>query len=167
MGHLRKMSPRSKRIRSIRGQNPLSAPPPNTLLHWPVDPLQFPLTQLFGENPQDYPLTNGHEGVDWGVPLGTPVFAVITWIKAEVSEEGAYGLHIILTHKDDLQSIYAHLSAVNNQVLEIGYQLPAIGYQLAPIGYSGSSGRSTGPHLHLTLLYKGKPFDPLPYFIAR
>jgi murein DD-endopeptidase MepM/ murein hydrolase activator NlpD len=194
------MSPRSKprKYVSVTPVPPVSAsPPPDVRLNWPMDPLKYPLTQLFGEHPDLYPRTHGHEGVDWGAPFGTPVLAVLPWIKAEVSDEGPYGLHITLTHENNLQSIYAHLSSINPNLNQSVESAPAItsappdshlatpNSHLAPhpaphpappnlqlatpnphLALSGSSGRSTGPHLHLTMLFKGKPFDPLPYFIA-
>jgi len=119
----------------------------------------YPVTQLFGENPDQYPKTHGHEGVDWGVPVLTLIKAVLDWDAAQYRDYGDYGRYVTLTHEGGYVSIYAHLLGCVND-------LTATGEAGRVIGFSGSTGRSTGAHLHLTLLYRGHPFDPLPWFAA-
>lgn len=128
----------------------------------------WPLTQQFGENPAAYRVFGlpGHEGLDWGVPLGEPVHACASGVVTLVSGKGAYGLHVKLKHAG-FETTYAHLSRC---VVELGHTL-ATGDVL---GYSGSSGNSTGPHLHLTLQVDGAQtpgyppgiVDPLSYLTA-
>jgi len=119
----------------------------------------FPLTQGFGENPQVYrPFSlPGHEGLDWGVPTGTPILAVdagaITkayTVPGSDPKTNPYGLHLKLAHSWG-ETVYAHLSRVDvklNDVVKSGQQL----------GLSGSTGNTTGPHLHFGLRLKG--YDP-------
>jgi hypothetical protein len=127
---------------------------------YPVDK-SSPITQLFGENPQWYPLTNGHNGIDWGIPEGTPVRAAMdgTIARAELDTTG-YGKHVRILHPDGAMTIYGHLS---NYACKAGDKVKAGDI----IGYSGNTGNSTGPHLHFE--YRMVPdngksaVDPLKY----
>jgi murein DD-endopeptidase MepM/ murein hydrolase activator NlpD len=148
-----------KKRGGISYKSTVVTPPPDLRLSYPENPRIYPITQLFGENPDLYPRTNGHEGIDWGVPMDTPVQAVLPWIAAAYREYGDYGRYVTLTHEGGYVSIYAHLLGCVND-------LTATGEAGRVIGFSGSTGRSTGAHLHLTLLYRGHPFDPLPWFAA-
>jgi len=136
-------------------------------LPWDGD---FPLTQLFGENPTAYARFGlaGHNGVDVGLPIGTLVRAVwdgdVLWNGAD---PGGYGLYVVLTTPWGGSLLYAHLSDRGNHPL--GEQVKAGD----PLAYSGSTGNSTGPHLHLGLrpdrAYTRGPFagytDPLPFLL--
>ncbi len=116
----------------------------------------FPLTQGFGENPQVYrPFSlPGHEGLDWGVPSGTPILAVDAGAVTKVFTDpkadrktNPYGLHVKLAHAWG-ETVYAHFSRVDvklNDVVVAGQQ----------IGLSGNTGNTTGPHLHFGLRLKG------------
>jgi hypothetical protein len=128
-----------------------------------LKPLQGnpPITQLFGENPADYPLTHGHNGVDYGVPMGTPVRAAAAGLvtMAEMDLTG-YGNCIRIQHADCL-TIYGHLDSFAVKRDEI----------VSPgdlIGYSNNTGHSTGPHLHFELRLASSiqsAVDPLPYLV--
>jgi len=130
----------------------------------------FPLTQEFGAHlsPEyskiDYVDLGllGHDGVDFGIPSGTPIVAAASG-KVVLAGRGLYGITIILEHPWG-QSFYGHLSrvAVKEGDIVTSGQL---------IGYSGNTGFSLGPHLHFTILpsihnsangYLGK-IDPLPF----
>jgi hypothetical protein len=119
----------------------------------PVD-LIFPVTQRFGENPQYYEPTNGHNGIDYGVPEGTPVKAAADGVvsRAEldtataVNSKAGYGYHIRVQHFDSSMTIYAHF--VEGGILVSTGQNVKMG---ETIGRSGNTGRSTGPHLHFEL----------------
>ncbi|MBI5935660.1 MAG: peptidoglycan DD-metalloendopeptidase family protein [Chloroflexi bacterium] len=114
-------------------------------------PHQFRITQHFGENPNIYPLTNGHNGIDFGTPEGTPVMAaadgVVTRVELDtttaVQPNRGYGYNVRILHPDGSTSIYAHfqkdafLVATGDNV-KMGTIL----------GRSGNTGFSTGPHLH-------------------
>lgn len=111
----------------------------------------FPITQRFGEKITD---PAGHTGIDYALYLGTPVLAALDGKVTRISHMTAgYGTHIMLEHEGGLETVYAHLSSVNvtlgSEVLE-GQQ----------IGRSGSTGNSTGPHLHFEVRRNGKPIDP-------
>lgn len=110
-----------------------------------------PLTQRFREHPEWYlPAFPGHEGVDWGIPVGTPIYAVadgeVFFINRNPDPKfSPYGIYVHLKHQGgQYETIYAHLSQVmvgENQQVKAG----------DVIALSGHTGRSTGPHLHFTL----------------
>jgi len=134
----------------------------------PVDN-RFPITQKFGENPQLYPGTKGHNGIDYGLPEGQPVRAAADGqvIRAELDTETAqnpkagYGLHVRIQHSDGSMTIYGHLSNISvrtGQVVSMG----------EVIGQSGNTGRSTGPHLHFELrrgVAMITAIDPSPFLL--
>jgi hypothetical protein len=112
----------------------------------------FRLTQAFGENPAIYRHLGlpGHNGVDWGMPVGQEIRAVDEGfiIRVEERPEG-FGKHVKIQHSWG-QSLYAHLSAfkvVLNQPVKQG----------DVVGLSGNTGFSTGPHLHFGM--RIKPYD--------
>jgi hypothetical protein len=112
----------------------------------------FRLTQAFGENPAIYRRLGlpGHNGLDWGMPVGQEIHAVDAGVIIRVEErpEG-FGKHVKVQHQWG-QSLYAHLSefkVVLNQPVKQG----------EVIGLSGNTGFSTGPHLHFGM--RIKPYD--------
>ena len=121
-----------------------------------VTPVLGVLSSGFG--PRFHPIlrtTRLHQGVDWAAPTGTPVSAAFDGRVAFAGDAGAYGNLIKLLHVDGRETRYAHLSkfAPNltpGQVVRAGQV----------IGYVGSTGRSTGPHLHFELLVNGQHVDP-------
>lgn len=121
-----------------------------------------PITQLFGQNPQWYPLTKGHNGIDWGIPEGTPVYAAADGIVTVAGpDDTGYGTHVRIQHKDCL-TIYGHLS-------RLGCQRDDRVKAGQCIGYSGNTGNSTGPHLHFEVrlassVYSG--VNPMPLFVS-
>ncbi len=95
-----------------------------------------------------------HEGLDFTAPTGTPVVSVAPGTVTRSSFEGSYGQVIEVTHAEGFMTRYAHLSrrrVVEGQVVERGTQL----------GDVGSTGRSTGPHLHYEVFRKDRPLNPL------
>ena len=97
-----------------------------------------------------------HNGTDYGAPAGTPVYAAFRGTVAAVGYHGASGNLVLIDHPGDIQTGYAHLSkfAAN---LKIGDKVGT--RQL--VGYIGSTGRSTGPHLHFSAKKRGKFINPL------
>lgn len=96
----------------------------------------------------------GHTGIDYPVPLGTRVVAALDGVVNAVRHLAtSYGNHVRISHAGGLESIYAHLSET---IVQAGQQVSAG----TAIGASGSSGNSTGPHLHFELRQGGQPFDP-------
>ncbi|MCS7020094.1 MAG: M23 family metallopeptidase [Cytophagales bacterium] len=95
-----------------------------------------------------------HHGVDLDLNTGDPVFASFDGVvRIRRYERGGYGNFIVLRHSNGLETLYAHLS---KQLLQVGDTVSA--GQI--IGLGGSTGRSTGPHLHYEVRYNGYAFDP-------
>ncbi|WP_323982226.1 M23 family metallopeptidase [Novosphingobium aureum] len=98
----------------------------------------------------------GHKGVDLAAPTGTPVYAPADGVISRASAFGSYGLYISIEHGGELQTRYGHLSRLNvadGQVVHKGEL----------IGFVGSTGRSTGPHLHYEVRVDGAAVNPIPY----
>jgi len=97
-----------------------------------------------------------HRGVDFGARRRTPVFAAGDGTVERASRNGAYGKYIRIRHSAQYQTAYAHLSAYAKDI-----QRAKRVKQGQVIGYVGSTGRSTGPHLHYEVLVNGKQVNPL------
>ena len=100
--------------------------------------------------------TKIHRGLDFAAPLGTPIFAAGDGIIEKVGWNGTYGRYIRIRHTGTYKTAYAHLSGFNKNV-RIGKRVS----QGKTIGYVGSSGRSTGPHLHYEVLRNNKQVNPM------
>ena len=96
-----------------------------------------------------------HMGIDYAAPVGTPIFSVANGKIAHLGYSGAFGNLIILEHPGNYHTYYAHLSNYNVE-LEVGNEVR----RGLEIGYVGSTGRSTGPHLHFELRKNGVYVDP-------
>lgn len=96
-----------------------------------------------------------HSGIDYAVVTGTPIVAPADGVVAERGVKGGYGNAIVLTHKDGMQTLYAHMSRFKEGI-SIGQKIDAG----TVIGYVGSTGRSTGPHLHYEVRVNGQAVDP-------
>jgi murein DD-endopeptidase MepM/ murein hydrolase activator NlpD len=101
-----------------------------------------------------------HNGIDIGAPVGTAVHAARDGIVAEVGTSPVLGNFVVLNHPGGWQSVYGHLSSV---ALATGASV-ATG---ALVGEVGSTGRSTGPHLHFEVRRKGSAVDPFPLLAAK
>jgi murein DD-endopeptidase MepM/ murein hydrolase activator NlpD len=132
----------------------------------PTDRLAMPLTgsvltQPFGpsslwfEPPfQGYP--HFHTGIDLAAPENTPVQAAADGVVAVVgSSQVGYGNYVIVAHADGVATLYGHL---NLALVKVGDRVS----QHQPIGLEGSTGNSTGPHLHFEVRINGQPVDPIP-----
>lgn len=97
-----------------------------------------------------------HKGVDYAAPTGTRVKASSDGVVAFVGKKGGYGNVIILQHRNDIRTVYGHLSRFAKG-LHRGDKVN----QGDIIGYVGMSGMATGPHLHYEFLLHGKHRDPL------
>lgn len=126
-------------------------------LSWPFGQ-QYPISSPYGIRAD--PITGAtayHKGIDIAAPEGTPILAAAdgTISVANGTDEwgGGYGYHIGINHGNGLETMYAHCQsicvAINQQV-----QAGEI------IGYVGSSGKSTGPHLHFEVLENGAAVQP-------
>jgi len=121
------------------------------MLDWPVDEAHRRITQMWGENGELYAKWHlkGHNGLDLGMPEGTPVRAAAGgWVREAMSSP-ALGNYIKVMH-DWGHTIYAHLSA-----LRVAHGDKVTAGQV--IGLSGNTGNSTGPHLHFGV--RINPYD--------
>lgn len=94
-----------------------------------------------------------HQGLDISLKMGDPIYATFDGKVRFSKAAGNYGNLVIIRHNNGLETYYAHLS---QRDVEVGDWVVA-GQQ---IGLGGSTGRSTGPHLHYEVRYKGQSFDP-------
>jgi len=98
-----------------------------------------------------------HTGIDLVEPFGSPIFAADDGIVALVgSSTQGYGRYVVIAHSGGLDTLYGHLSA---SLVHVGQVV----VQGQTIGLEGSTGNSTGPHLHFELRIKQQPIDPTPY----
>ena len=102
-----------------------------------------------------------HWGIDIAAPLGTPVLAAADGVVAEIGwDPDGYGHYVVLTHGSGWQTLYAHLQSAKSSgyVMILGMAVS----QGDAIGGLGSSGASTGPHLHFEVRWDGDYIDPTP-----
>lgn len=100
--------------------------------------------------------TSMHLGHDWAVNTGTEVVASADGYVEKAYYSDSYGYNVLVSHGNGMETRYAHLSkleVVSGQNVK----------QNQTIGLSGSTGDSTGPHLHFEVIKKGKKVDPLNY----
>ena len=123
---------------------------------WPCNGIRW-ITSLFGgrQSPGGIGSTN-HKGVDIGTPMGTPILAAKNGTVTWASSNGGYGECIIINHGKGNSTLYGHLSGYN---VKMGDTVT----QGQVIGYSGSTGNSTGPHLHFGIMENNTWVDPLNY----
>jgi murein DD-endopeptidase MepM/ murein hydrolase activator NlpD len=121
---------------------------------WPVSP-RWPLTSGFGE--RTHPTLGRrhfHNGVDIGLPSGAPVRASLPGRVSCACEDRVSGRYVVLDHGDALVSVYCHASQL---LVEDGQEVE----QGELLALSGSTGRSTGPHLHYGVRLGGTWVDPV------
>jgi len=128
-----------------------------------VWPEQGPITQGFGCTPYQFepwdpncPSRHFHTGIDIGAAWGTPVGAGDAGIAYTYYSSYGYGNHVIIVHGNGWVSIYGHLASFavgNGQAVGRGQT----------VGYEGSTGNSTGPHLHFEIRLNDVPQNPLQY----
>jgi murein DD-endopeptidase MepM/ murein hydrolase activator NlpD len=127
------------------------------LLRTPLDLARLTISSAFGM--RRHPLlgfTRMHAGVDFPAPLGTPVLAAGDGRVAQAGRNGGYGNWVKIVHSKVLATGYAHLSRIAR-----GIRPGARVHQSQVIGFVGSTGLSTGPHLHFELQRNGTPVNPL------
>lgn len=102
-----------------------------------------------------------HKGVDFGAPMGTPIFAAGSGVIEQIGFNGSYGRYIRLRHANGVKTVYGHMSRFNKKL----YRGARVN-QGDVIAYVGSSGRSTGPHLHYEVVVSGRQVNPLSVKMA-
>ena len=114
-----------------------------------------------GYGMRDHPVIGGrraHKGVDLAAPAGTPIYATADGIVGQADWFSSYGLYVRIDHGADLETRFAHMSKL----------AVAAGERVKKgdiIGYVGSTGRSTGPHLHYEVRVDGVAVNPIPYMV--
>jgi murein DD-endopeptidase MepM/ murein hydrolase activator NlpD len=125
------------------------------LLRTPIDGAR--LTSGFGS--RNHPILGYsamHKGVDFGAPAGTPIQAAGDGVIEQSGWNGSYGNYIRIRHNSDFASAYAHMSRIAPN-LRAGARVR----QGQIIGYVGTTGRSTGPHLHYEIMRRGAQVNPM------
>ncbi|MEO1221825.1 MAG: M23 family metallopeptidase, partial [Pseudomonadota bacterium] len=118
------------------------------------------MTSRFGM--RNHPVRGGrrmHKGIDLAAPTGTPVYATADGIVGLARWGRGYGLYIKIDHGADLETRYAHLSRL---AVAAGDRVE----KGEVIGYVGSTGWSTGPHLHYEVRVDGVAVNPIHYMLA-
>ena len=138
---------------SVLPAGPMSAPSAAGLI-WPVS---GPITSGFGgrSSPGGVGSTY-HEGLDFGIPEGTPIRAAKGGTVVIAAYTGGYGNYTCIDHGGGLSTCYGHQSGY---AVSAGQSVD----QGQVIGYSGNTGASTGPHLHFEVRVNGVAQDPLGY----
>jgi murein DD-endopeptidase MepM/ murein hydrolase activator NlpD len=103
-----------------------------------------------------------HTGVDWAAPFGTPIFASGNGVVERAEREGGYGNYVKLKHNNGYETAYGHMSAFAKG-MEAGKRVR----QGQVIGFVGSTGHSTGPHVHYEILVNGRFVDPMRIKLPR
>jgi murein DD-endopeptidase MepM/ murein hydrolase activator NlpD len=103
-----------------------------------------------------------HTGVDWATAYGTPIFASGNGVVEVAGVEGGYGNYVKLKHNNGYETAYGHMSAFAKG-LEPGKRVR----QGQVIGFVGSTGQSTGPHVHYEILVNGRFVDPMRIKLPR
>lgn len=134
---------------------------PNNIFSWPLQEAGT-ITSAFGYRTD--PINGSvsyHSGVDIGMPSGTPILAAaygtVTITNSTDSWGGGYGYYVKIKHNDTFDTLYAHCSkicVINGQQVKKGQV----------IGYVGTTGRSTGPHLHFEVWKNDSRTNALDYF---
>ena len=115
------------------------------------------VTCAFG--PRIHPLwgtQSNHTGVDLAASQGTPIYAIASGTVTAAGYSDAYGYNVTLAHGNGYGSMYAHMT---NYIVSVGQSVT----QGQIIGYVGSTGWSTGPHLHFEIYVNGAPVNPMLY----
>ena len=126
-------------------------PEPKAVISQGFGPSKLVLEPPYGGYP------HFHTGIDLVEPFGSQVYAADDGIVALVgSSSSGYGRYVVIAHSGGLDTLYGHLSTA---LVKVGQQV----VQGQTIGLEGSTGNSTGPHLHFELRIKQQPIDPTPY----
>jgi murein DD-endopeptidase MepM/ murein hydrolase activator NlpD len=121
------------------------------------------ITSPFGD--RNHPLLHQvriHTGVDWGAPYGTPIFASGNGEIESIGLEGGYGKYIRIRHANGYETAYGHMSAFARNLQEGSHVR-----QGQVIGYVGSTGLSTGSHVHYEIIINDRFVDPMKVKLPR
>ena len=136
------------RARTAEAPRP-PGPGPTVPREWPLDEPGYVTRGQVGTGTQE----EAHPGLDIAVPVGTMVRAAGGATVSQVGEDPEYGQFVLLSHPEEYQTMYGHLSRI---IVTPGQEVEAG----QVIGLSGNSGRSTAPHLHFEIRQRGTSLDP-------
>jgi len=126
-------------------------PEPQAQISQGFGPSTFWFEPAYGQYP------HFHTGIDLVEPFGSPVYAADDGVVALVgSSSTGYGNYVVIAHSGGFDTLYGHLSTA---LVTVGQPVT----QGQPVGLEGSTGSSTGPHLHFELRINQRPVDPTPY----
>jgi murein DD-endopeptidase MepM/ murein hydrolase activator NlpD len=143
-----------RRARQLAGEELPPEPGAPGQLMWPVS---GPITDPFGM--RMHPVFHRmimHNGIDIGVPTGTPVAAAAAGTIIVASYQGNCGNMVAIDHHGGLSTLYCHLSQM---FVGVGQQVQ----RGQAIGAAGATGDATGPHVHFQVMINGHPVDPMSY----
>jgi murein DD-endopeptidase MepM/ murein hydrolase activator NlpD len=103
-----------------------------------------------------------HTGVDWGAPIGTPVYAAGNGVIIKAGWDGGYGRRVEIQHANGYVTAYNHMSGFGRGIAEGAHVV-----QGQTVGYLGDSGLATGPHLHYEVIINGSFVDPMAIKLPR
>jgi murein DD-endopeptidase MepM/ murein hydrolase activator NlpD len=126
-------------------------PEPKAVISQPFGPSRLVLEPPYGG------FKHFHTGIDLVEPFGSPVYAADDGVVALVgSSSQGYGRYVVIAHSGGLDTLYGHLSTT---LVKVGQRIN----QGQTVGLEGSTGNSTGPHVHFELRIRQQPVDPTPY----
>ncbi len=126
-----------------------------TAFQWPVKGAT--LTSPFGFRPDPFTgVRDFHNGIDLALYYGAPIHAAGNGTVKDVGYNSIYGNYVVIAHAANFQTLYGHMS---KQLVRVGQRV-TVGQT---IGLMGSTGYSTGTHLHFTIYHNYKPVNPLKY----
>jgi murein DD-endopeptidase MepM/ murein hydrolase activator NlpD len=126
-------------------------PEPKGQISQPFGPSRFWFEPAYGGYP------HFHTGIDLVEPFASPIYAADDGIVALVGKSSSgYGNYVVIAHSGGLDTLYGHLSTA---LVKVGQAIT----QGQVVGLEGSTGNSTGPHLHFELRIRNQPVDPTPY----
>ncbi|MDD4886285.1 MAG: M23 family metallopeptidase [Thiomonas sp.] len=143
--------PQARHLASLEAARPMGDPVTGNV----------PITSEYGLRPN--PMGRGvefHNGIDFGVKVGTPIQATANGVVQSAGWKSGYGNCVVIDHPFGYHSLFGHLSKI---MVKPGDTIT----RGQVIALSGNTGRSTGPHLHYTLFYGDKTLDPATYLLAQ
>ena len=148
-------SKQSNDVQAIVSQFPLDQVP-HTLMKKPVAEGRLTSGHGYRFSPTGVPIPKKHKGVDYAAPVGTPIYAAGEGTIVKHYTSKSYGNYIRIEHANGFFTAYAHMQAFADGL--------AVGSKVSKgqiIGNIGTTGRSSGPHLHFELIHQGNFIDPL------